>query len=108
MPPLCFHSPVESRLSSRRADAKQTRRTRPMYAEHMLRLFERCWLRVQPIWATYATCTRYACGACVGRRFPIRAAYVLHVCNTLRALGEHMHYICMRKTAASLVIGYAR
>jgi len=39
---------------------------------------------------------------------PIRAAYVPHVCNTHKALGEHMYYICARKTAASLVIGYAR
>ncbi len=108
MPPLCFHSPVEFRLSSRRADAKQTRRTRPMYAEHMWRLFQRCWLRVQRIWATYAACTRYVCGTCAVRRCPIRAAYVPHVDNTLRALVVHMHYICTLKTADSLVIGYAR
>jgi len=94
MPPLCLHSPVEFRLSSRRADAKQTRRTRPMYAEHMWRLFERCWLRVQRIWATYAACTRYVCGTCVvGVRY-VDSPYVPHTCHMCATRLEHSAGIC--------------
>jgi len=56
----------------------------------------------------YALRVRGVCGASIPHTCPIRGAYVPHVCNTLRPLGGHMHYICTLKTAASLVIGYAR